>query len=73
MASSSVSTRGGVRNTFSSAAVVRMLFSFFSRTGFTCEPQRATGFRAQRHNIKRWLILLLTAVSAYRLQCTLGG
>ena len=36
MASSRVMTRGGARYTFSSAAVVRTLLSFFSRTGFTC-------------------------------------
>jgi hypothetical protein len=37
MASSSVIFRGGCKNTFSSAAVVRMFVSFFSRTGLTCD------------------------------------
>ena len=35
IASSSVIFRGGCKNTFSSAAVVRMFVSFFSRTGLT--------------------------------------
>ena len=34
-ADSSVNTRGGVRNSFSSAAVVRMLVSFFAFDGLT--------------------------------------
>ena len=36
IASSRVMALGGARNTFSSAAVVRTLDSFFSLAGFTC-------------------------------------
>lgn len=51
MASSRVNKRGGARNTFSSAAVVLILFNFFSRTGFTCVPAKVRSRFCKCHEL----------------------